>query len=164
MRVAIQVPAAVMGFVPYPVRVMGQEDFLPVDLNESYIFDPAEAVFVFVDIFVMVAPNEQNVSVKPATDVPSCGIGISVERKITQVVNCIGSIDDGVPITNQSFVHLVGRYEWTIAVPTDVVVVEVCVGGEKCVRHVWCLLRGWRGASLCRSPMIPTREIHLNSL
>lgn len=131
----VQLPTTVVTFVPHPVRVMAEEDLLAIDVDHGYIFDPTEAVTVLINIFIVISSDEEDVSIEAAANVSSVSLPTTIQRKVTDVINGVGSVDCGVPVDYQRLIHRCGRFEWAVTITQNICVRKMRICCEKGFRH-----------------------------
>lgn len=123
---AIQMPVAVMRFVPDTHGVMAQDDPLLTMLDGMEMVDTREARLNLECFLFVVADDEVNVAVEPRDVV----IG-RLHGEVAEMVNSVVRSDDRIPVANQILVHRVDGTVRTIAVFDDVSVPEMGVASEE---------------------------------
>ncbi len=127
---------------PDPKSVVAQNDKLLstrrigiCDLQLVVVLDPAEALFHPIRRFIVVAPDQADIPVKP---LPDCSRFVErAEEQVAQVVDRIAWRNTRVPTSNERLVHLLCGVERALAVGADIIVPEVVIGGEPQARRRW---------------------------
>ncbi len=128
---AMDMPRAVMGFVPHLEGVVAADDqlFFTDIVNHQFKIIAATAEEIAVAGMIVIAENKMMLAVEPLENL----LRLFWRRKgeIAEVNDDIIFTDDGIVAKNQFFVHFLDILEGPLGVFDDVIVKPMLIPGEE---------------------------------
>lgn len=125
MAVTVQVVNAMMALAPDSMGIVAKEEAVPLPLHCPHIPGPSCYSGDGLAI-IMVSEQNANPAIQSVKVLADLGL-LAMEGKVTQVIDLVVWLHDGVPVVNQRLVHLLNRIEGTLAMADNVLVPKVGV-------------------------------------
>ena len=141
MRMSVQVPRSMMRSIPDPHGVVTDHDGLAMYGDFRKVAEPRELLGQLANLFVVITRHRKDLLAANLLAVLQ-SLRLAPDAEIPKEIEDVIGLNGGVETVEDRLIHFLDASKRSITVADYVVMPEMKIRSEPCVRHVSCELPG----------------------
>ena len=141
MRMSVHVPRSMMRAIPHPHGVVTDYDWLAMYGDFRKVAEPRELLGQLANLFVVITRHRKDFLAANLLSVLQ-SLRLAPDAEIPKEIEDVIGLNGGVETVEDRLIHFLDASKRSITVADYVVMPEMKIRSEPCVRHVSCELPG----------------------